>query len=71
MTPAGAGLVKSIRNAMGDKMKKFRSIEKLHHFVCQKCKRWWTVGDAPVAKKIWFCPWCGKKNNYKIMKSQI
>lgn len=39
-------------------------IEKLAHFSCVKCKKWWTVGDAPVSKKKWFCPWCGEMGNY-------
>ncbi len=33
-------------------------IEKLSHFLCAKCKKWWSIGDAPNRKK-WCCPWCG------------
>lgn len=40
-------------------------IEKLAHFNCQKCKKWWTVGDASISKKKWFCPWCGILNKYE------
>jgi len=38
-----------------------RSIEKISHFNCALCKKWWSIGDAPLAKKNWFCPWCGTK----------
>ncbi|MBU6321143.1 hypothetical protein KGO04_01205 [Patescibacteria group bacterium] len=36
-----------------------RSVEKLSHFRCAHCGKWWSVGDAPLAKKVWWCPWCG------------
>jgi len=36
------------------------SIEILHHFQCGKCKKWWSIGDAPPNKE-WYCPWCGTK----------
>mgnify|MGYP001594402500 CR=1 FL=1 len=39
------------------------SIEQLSHFICGVCGKWWTIGDAPVNKKQWFCPWCGVKQN--------
>ena len=42
-----------------------RSVEKIHHFSCGKCQKWWSVGDAPAKKKNWFCPWCGNLNVYK------
>ena len=38
------------------------SIEKLVHFQCSDCNKWWTIGDAPDDKKEWYCPWCGTKN---------
>ena len=38
----------------------FRSIELLNHFQCSSCKGWWTVGDAPPDRTIWYCTWCGK-----------
>ena len=41
-----------------------KSIELLHHFNCAYCKKWWSVGDAPENKEEWYCPWCGKVNNY-------
>jgi phage FluMu protein Com len=43
-----------------------RSIEKLNHFRCKDCNKWWSVGDAPEGKENWWCPWCGKENSYKI-----
>ena len=46
-------------------MKNRRHIEKLHHFNCNYCKKWWSIGDAPEDIKLWYCPWCGKKNEYK------
>jgi len=42
-----------------------RTVENLHHFSCISCSKWWTIGDAPVEKEEWFCPWCGVKNNYE------
>lgn len=42
-----------------------KSIERLHHFNCGKCKKWWSIGDAPVDKRDWFCPWCGEKQEIK------
>ncbi len=35
-------------------------VEKLSHFNCNYCKKWWSIGDTPKRKK-WFCPWCGKE----------
>jgi ribosomal protein L44E len=41
-----------------------KSTEKLVHFQCGECKKWWSIGDAP--KKIqWFCPWCGKEQKFR------
>lgn len=45
-------------------MKKNHSIEKLHHFRCNFCNKWWSIGDAPDNKDDWYCPWCGHKNQY-------
>ncbi|MCX6792835.1 MAG: hypothetical protein NTY12_02320 [Candidatus Falkowbacteria bacterium] len=42
-----------------------RTIEKLNHFSCSFCSKWWTVGDAPENKVEWYCPWCGEKNDFK------
>lgn len=35
------------------------SVERLHHFRCGACNKWWSIGDAEKQKKEWFCPWCG------------
>ncbi|MEK7535736.1 MAG: hypothetical protein AAB590_01840 [Patescibacteria group bacterium] len=43
------------------------SKERLQHFNCGKCTRWWSIGDASVNKKVWHCPWCGLKQEFKIM----
>ena len=47
------------------------SIERLHHFQCYKCHKWWSIGDACIelynterrliTERDWFCPWCGIK----------
>lgn len=34
------------------------SIEKLTHFKCDACEKWWTIGDAPMDRS-YYCPWCG------------
>lgn len=39
------------------------SIEMLTHCQCHKCKGWWSIGDMPKDKLIWWCPWCGLKIN--------
>ena len=36
------------------------SIEKLFHFSCEFCNKWWTIGDAEPERQ-YFCPWCGKE----------
>jgi Zn finger protein HypA/HybF involved in hydrogenase expression len=33
------------------------SVEKLAHFQCSDCNKWWTIKDAPEQAN-WFCPWC-------------
>lgn len=43
-----------------------RSVEKLNRFRCIECNKWWSVGDAPIEKTEWFCPWCGKNGKYQI-----
>ncbi len=42
-----------------------RSIERLNHFRCIDCNKWWSIGDAPIEKVEWYCPWCGKKGKYE------
>lgn len=39
-----------------------RSVESLSHFQCESCDKWWSIGDAPLDKKSWYCPWCGHQN---------
>lgn len=40
------------------------SIERLIHFQCDSCSKWWSIGDAPIDyKKEWYCPWCGIKQS--------
>lgn len=43
-----------------------RSVESLNHFRCQECDKWWSVGDAPVEKEDWYCPWCGAKQKMEV-----
>lgn len=36
-------------------------IEKLYHFRCNSCDKWWTIGDFEMKKQqILTCPHCGK-----------
>jgi hypothetical protein len=39
-----------------------KSTEILIHFNCGFCSKWWSIGDAPKTKLVWYCPWCGKEN---------
>lgn len=42
------------------------SIEKLSHFRCGTCNKWWSIGDFDKTKiKELFCPWCGIKSKVK------
>ncbi len=41
------------------------SPEEIYHFRCGICDKWWTIGDAPK-NKTWFCPWCGKKQKFRV-----
>jgi hypothetical protein len=36
------------------------SVEKLHHFNCHYCRRWWSIGDLPSEVTHLYCPWCGE-----------
>jgi len=51
-------------------MKHKQSTEELYHFRCGKCKKWWTIGDAPKEKKKWFCPWCGTEEGIRAEGSR-
>jgi hypothetical protein len=37
------------------------SLERMYHFRCKACERWWSIADAPgnPAEREWYCPWCG------------
>ena len=52
-------------NTEQDFSKNRRTVEQLYHFGCAQCGKWWTIGDAPVSKKKWYCPWCGTENTCK------
>lgn len=41
------------------KKKGFKSVERLAHFSCGKCNKWWSIADAPTRTRVWYCPWCG------------
>ena len=47
------------------------SKEDLYHFQCpsEECRKWWTVGDAPLDKRKWYCPWCGDEAIYDLRKA--
>lgn len=37
------------------------SIEKLYHFSCARCKKWWSIGDFDTkVVKVITCPHCGE-----------
>lgn len=38
------------------------SIERLVHFQCDECHKWWSVGDPEEGKEEWWCPWCGYRS---------
>lgn len=44
------------------------SLELLVHFNCGACGKWWSVGDAPPDKTLWYCPWCGQMQTVVIGK---
>jgi len=38
--------------------------EVLHHFVCSKCRGWWSIAaEEKMKHRNWFCPWCGWDND--------
>lgn len=47
-------------NSSGDDTEGKKSVEYLSHFQCGSCQKWWSIGDAPLDRKVWYCPWCGK-----------
>lgn len=40
------------------------SIERLVHFQCGACFKYWAVGD-PEARSVWFCTWCGVEQSFE------
>lgn len=46
-----------------------QSVERLVHFECGKCRKWWTIGDAPD-RADWYCPWCGAYQKVEISPKQ-
>lgn len=43
------------------------SIEKLVHFSCSDCQRWWTIGDG-YETAYYYCPHCGKCQGFDPAK---
>lgn len=43
-----------------------RSLERLTHFRCGSCCKWWSIGDAPLDREVWFCPWCGVTGVFNV-----
>ena len=35
-------------------------VEALTHFQCSDCHGWWSIGDPPLSRLHWTCPWCGR-----------
>ena len=36
------------------------SIEVLHHYTCEGCQGWWSIGTEYIMKASQlYCPWCG------------
>jgi transcription elongation factor Elf1 len=43
-----------------------KTVEKLSHFQCGHCQKWWAIGDAPLSRQKWYCPWCGKEQSVSL-----
>ncbi len=41
------------------------SEERLSHYHCPLCGRWFSIGDAPKVRAVWTCPWCGRPSQYR------
>lgn len=44
------------------------SIEKLYHFRCWSCRKWWTVSDVffdPENEVLVTCPMCNERQEFK------
>lgn len=47
------------------------TVEKLHHFLCNNCGSWWSVGDyTPPPTHVLTCPFCGSKATPQRLCSQ-
>lgn len=44
---------------MAEEKKGQYSVERLVHFICPSCKKWWSISDPPKGRSGWSCPWCG------------
>ena len=40
-------------------MKHRVSVERLSHFSCGHCGKWWSIGDWLQDRELVACPWCG------------
>lgn len=42
------------------------TLEKVYHFRCRACDRWWSIADAPgnPGEREWWCPWCGERQPF-------
>lgn len=41
-------------------MKHVYTIERLYHFLCYNCNKWWSISDFNIVKKDRvYCPHCG------------
>jgi predicted RNA-binding Zn-ribbon protein involved in translation (DUF1610 family) len=45
-----------------------KTTEKLQHYQCGNCTKWWSIGDADPRKQKWFCPWCGYQQRFINIK---
>ena len=42
------------------------SIEVLHHYSCEVCQGWWSIGLQHVMKASQlYCPWCGHQGHFE------
>ena len=41
-----------------------KSLERLSHFNCGYCRKWFSIADAPSERNLWHCPWCGAQQAF-------
>lgn len=46
------------------------SIEKLYHFICSECNKWFTIGDWAIKNSL-ICPHCGVESTVEIKDIDI